>query len=89
MRFAGRGPNSSSLFLPQAAVVAVALGEGGLGREGEVSGFAKGPLTEGAVTEGDWRSSPSAITVVELSGKVTGFKRYSDQKRTLPMWQTG
>jgi len=31
LHLAGRGPNSNSLFLPQAAVVAVALGDGAFG----------------------------------------------------------
>ena len=46
---AGRGPNSSSLFPPLAAVVAVAPSRGGFGSPRKVNGFARGSPTRGAV----------------------------------------
>ena len=58
---AGRGPNSSSLFPPLAAVVAVAPGRGASGEEARLSGMPRPPLGRGggtasAVTE---RLSPA------------------------------
>ena len=58
---AGRGPNSSSLFPPLAAVVAVAPSRGASGEEARLSGMPKPPLVRGggtasAVTE---RLSPA------------------------------
>ena len=58
---AGRGPNSSSLFPPLAAVVAVAPGRGASGEEAKLCGMPKPPLVRGggtasAVTE---RLSPA------------------------------
>ena len=50
---AGRGPNSSSLFPPLAAVVAVAPSRRGLGSPRKVNGFARGSPTRGAVCEAD------------------------------------
>ena len=50
---AGRGPNSSSLFPPLAAVVAVAPSRGGFGSPRKVNGFARGSPTRGAVCEAD------------------------------------
>ena len=44
---AGRGPNSSSLFPPLAAVVAVAPCRRGLGSPRKVNGFARGSPTRG------------------------------------------
>ena len=46
---AGRCPNSSSLFPPLAAVVAVAPCRRGLGSPRKVNGFARGSPTRGAV----------------------------------------
>ena len=46
---AGRGPNSSSLFPPLAAVVAVAPSRRGFGSPRKVNGFARGSPTRGAV----------------------------------------
>ena len=46
---AGRGPNSSSLFPPLAAVVAIAPSRGGFGSPRKVNGFARGSPTRGAV----------------------------------------
>ena len=46
---AGRCPNSSSLFPPLAAVVAVAPSRGGFGSPRKVNGFARGSPTRGAV----------------------------------------
>ena len=59
---AGRGPNSSSLFPPLAAVVAVAPGRGASGEEARLCGMPRPPLGRGggtasAVTE---RLSPVA-----------------------------
>ena len=45
---AGRGPNSSSLFPPLAAVVAVAPSRGGFGSPRKVNGFARGSPSGGA-----------------------------------------
>ena len=45
---AGRGPNSSSLFPPLAAVVAVAPSRRGFGSPRKVNGFARGSPTRGA-----------------------------------------
>ena len=45
---AGRGPNSSSLFPPLAAVVAVAPCRGGFGSPRKVNGFTRGSPTRGA-----------------------------------------
>ena len=45
---AGRGPNSSSLFPPLAAVVAVAPCRRGFGSPRKVNGFARGSPTRGA-----------------------------------------
>ena len=58
---AGRSPNSSSLFPPLAAVVAVAPGRGASGEEAKLSGMPRPPLGRGggtasAVTE---RLSPA------------------------------
>ena len=58
---AGRGPNSSSLFPPLAAVVAVAPGRGASGEEAKLCGMPRPPLGRGggtasAVTE---RLSPA------------------------------
>ena len=58
---AGRGPNSSSLFPPLAAVVAVAPGRGASGEEARLCGMPRPPLGRGggtasAVTE---RLSPA------------------------------
>ena len=50
---AGRGPNSSSLFPPLAAVVAVAPTEGRLWHSGKLLLFARGSPTRGAVCEAD------------------------------------
>ena len=50
---AGRCPNSSSLFPPLAAVVAVAPCRRGLGSPRKVNGFARGSPTRGAVCEAD------------------------------------
>ena len=46
---AGRGPNSSSLFPPLAAVVAVAPSEGRLWHSVKLRLFARGSPTRGAV----------------------------------------
>ena len=46
---AGRGPNSSSLFPPLTAVVAVAPTEGRLWHDGKLHLFARGSPTRGAV----------------------------------------
>ena len=46
------------LELPQAKPdgFASSLGEGAFGKEKKLYRTAKGPISEGAVTEGDWRS---------------------------------
>ena len=44
---AGRSPNSSSLFPPLAAVVAVAPGRGASGEEAKLSGMPRPPLGRG------------------------------------------
>ena len=78
---AGRGPNSSSLFPPLAAVVAVAPSRGGFGSPRKVNGFARGSPTRGAVERSETErlyggepyreplldsTSPSALTRCHL-----------------------
>ena len=78
---AGRGPNSSSLFPPLAAVVAVAPCRRGLGSPRKVNGFARGSPTRGAVERSETErlyegkpnreplldsTSPSALTRCHL-----------------------
>ena len=72
---AGRGPNSSSLFPPLAAVVAVAPGRGASGEEAKLCGMPKPPLVRGggtasAVTE---RLSPAEAFRVSLHLAITYY----------------
>ena len=72
---AGRGPNSSSLFPPLAAVVAVAPGRGASGEEARLSGMPRPPLGRGggtasAVTE---RLSPAEAFRVSLHLAITYY----------------
>ena len=72
---AGRGPNSSSLFPPLAAVVAVAPGRGASGEEARLSGMPRPPIGRGggtasAVTE---RLSPAEAFRVSLHLAITYY----------------
>ena len=77
---AGRGPNSSSLFPPLAAVVAVAPSRGASGEEIKLCGLPKPPLGRGggtasAVTE---RLSPGAVTP---AARLRGLREFVENAR--------
>ena len=74
---AGRGPNSSSLFPPLAAVVAVAPTEGRLWHSGKLLLFARGSPTRGAVerseTERLYEGKPFLCRKVRLLASPVSF----------------
>ena len=77
---AGRGPNSSSLFPPLAAVVAVAPKGRGLGKPGHFLLDARGPIWRnraGLATEGSgfWTSAPCQAVAGLDSGALQPTKR--------------